>query len=216
VGTVTLAPELPGALELVSLLTGRGVTVSIGHTDATAAQARAAFAAGARGVTHLCNAMRPLHHREPGVIGAALTADDVTIELVVDGHHLAGDMVRLIWRCAGDRVALVSDGTVASGLPDGTHRVGGAVLTVADGAVRDERGVLAGSALTMVDAVRNLHALGVGLPAAVTAATRVPADLAGRPDLGRLHPGALADVAVLDDRLAVRETFIAGTRVHTG
>ncbi|HEX6255586.1 MAG TPA: N-acetylglucosamine-6-phosphate deacetylase [Euzebyales bacterium] len=214
VGEVTLAPELPGALDLVELLTGRGVTVSVGHTDATAAQARAAFDAGARSVTHLCNAMRPLHHRDPGVVAAALTAGAVTVELVVDGHHLDDDMVRVIWRCAGDRVALVTDGTAAAGMTDGTYRTGGIVLTVEDGVVRNPRGALAGSALTMIDAVRNLHALGVDRAAAVMAATRVPADLAGRPDLGRLHPGAAADVVVLDDRFAVRETFVAGARVH--
>ena len=169
---------------------------------------------GARSVTHLCNAMRPLHHRDPGVVAAALTAGEVTVELIVDGHHLDDDMGRVIWRWAGDRVALVTDGTAAAGMTDGTYRTGGIVLTVEDGAVRDPRGALAGSALTMIDAVRNLHALGVDHAAAVMAATRVPADLAGRPDLGRLHTGAAADVVVLDDRFAVRETFVAGARVH--
>jgi N-acetylglucosamine-6-phosphate deacetylase len=160
--------------------------------------------------------MRPLHHRDPGVIGAALTSDDVTIELIVDGHHLDDDMVRVIWRCAGERIALVTDGTAAAGMPDGTYRMGDIVLTVEDGAVRNPQGALAGSALTMIDAVRNLHAIGVDLPAAVTAATRVPADLAGRPDLGRLQPSVAADVVVLDDRLAVRETFVAGVRLYAG
>ena len=213
VGEVTLAPELPGALELVAVLVARDVVVSVGHTDATAAQARAAFAAGARSATHLCNAMRRLHHREPGVIGAALTTAGVTVEVVVDGHHLDDDMVRLIWQAAGDRVALVSDGTAAAGLPDGAYTVGDSVLHVADGAVRDD-GVLAGSALTLIDAVRNLHGLGIALPAAVTAASRVPARLVRRDDLGTLRPGATADVVVLDDALTVRETFVGGRRVH--
>jgi N-acetylglucosamine-6-phosphate deacetylase len=216
VAEVTLAPELPGALELVAVLVARDVVVSVGHTDATAAQARAAFAAGARGVTHLCNAMRSLHHREPGVIGAALTTAGVTVELVVDGHHVDDDMVRLIWQAAGDRVALVSDGTAAAGMPDGTYTTGGRVLHAAGGAVRDDGGVLAGSALTMIDAVRNLHALGIALPAAVAAASRVPARLVRRADLGTLRPGATADVVVLDDGLTVRETFVGGRRVHAG
>lgn len=214
VGEVTLAPELPGALELVALLVERDVVVSVGHTDATAAQARAAFAAGARSATHLCNAMRPLHHREPGVIGAALTTAGVTLELIVDGHHLDDDMVRVIWQAAGDRVALVTDGTAAAGMPDGTYSQGDIVAHVTDGAVRTADGVLAGSALTMIDAVRNLHGLGIALPAVVTAASRVPARLVRRDDLGTLRPGATADVIVLDDALTVRETFVGGRRRH--
>lgn len=216
VAEVTLAPELPGALELVAVLVARDVVVSVGHTDATAAQARAAFAAGARSATHLGNAMRPLHHREPGVIGAALTTAGVTVELIVDGHHMDDDMVRVIWQAAGDRVALVSDGTAAAGMPDGTYTIGDRVLHAADGAVRDDDGVLAGSALTMIDAVRNLHALEIALPAAVAAASRVPARLARRDDLGTLRPGATGDVVVLDDALTVRETFVGGRRVHAG
>jgi N-acetylglucosamine-6-phosphate deacetylase len=211
---VTLAPELPGALDLVERLVGRGVVVSVGHTDASVPQARAAFAAGARCVTHLCNAMRPLHQRDPGVVGAALTDDAVVIELIVDGYHLADDMVRLIWRVAGDRVALVTDGTAAAGMPDGTHAFGDSVVTVSSGAVRTPRGALAGSALTMIDAVRNLHRLGVPLVAAVNAATRVPARLLRHSELGALRPGAAADIAVLRDDMTVRETIVAGRRLH--
>lgn len=214
VGEVTLAPELPGALDLVALLVERGVIVSVGHTDADATQARAAFATGARSVTHLCNAMRPLHHRDPGVIGAALTDERVIIELIVDGHHLDDDMVRLIWRAAGDRVALVTDGTAAAGMPDGSYTMGDIALTVTDGAVRNADGALAGSALTMIDAVRNLHATGVALPAAVGAASTVPALLVDQHDLGMLRPGAVADIAVLDDDITVRETFVGGRRLH--
>jgi N-acetylglucosamine-6-phosphate deacetylase len=207
---VTLAPELPGGRDLVRLLVDRGVTVSVGHTAADAAHARAAFAAGARAVTHLCNAMRPLHHRAPGVVGAALTTDRVTVEVIVDGHHLDDDMVRLIWRAAAGRVALVSDGTAAAGMPDGAYALGDGTVTVAGGVVRAGDGVLAGGAVTLVEAVRNLHALGVPLPAAVDAASRVPADLIGRRDLGRLRHGAPADLVVLDDALTVRATFVAG------
>ena len=210
VAEVTLAPELPGALALVERLAGRGIVASIGHTDATAAQTRAAVAAWARSVTHLCNAMRPLHHREPGPIGVALTTDALTIELIVDGHHLAAEIVRLVWRAAAGRVALVTDGTAAAGMPDGDYHVGGIAVTLADGAVRNAAGALAGSALTMIDAVRNLHALGVPLADAVGAATRVPARLAGRDDLGVVRPGAPADLVVLDDRLDVRTTLVAG------
>ncbi|HSJ43817.1 MAG TPA: N-acetylglucosamine-6-phosphate deacetylase [Euzebyales bacterium] len=210
VSEVTIAPELPGGLDLVRLLADRGVTVSVGHTGADAAHARAAFAAGARAVTHLCNAMRPLHHRSPGVVGVALTAEGVTFELIVDGHHLDDDMVRLIWRAAAERVALVSDGTAATGMADGTYSLGEGTVTITESVVRGGDGGLAGGAATLVEAVRNLHALGVPLPAAVDAASRVPANLIGRRDLGRLRPGAAADLLVLDDALTVRATFVAG------
>lgn len=214
VATVTLAPELPGALDLIAELTARGVVASIGHTDADARRARAAFAAGATAVTHLCNAMRPLHHRDAGVVAAALLSDEVTVELIVDGHHVADDVVRLIWRVAAGRVALVSDGTAASGMPDGTYHLAGEPVTVADGVVRSSAGVLAGSALTLIGAVRNLHALGVGLGAAVGAATRVPARRAGRDDLGALTVDGIADVVVLDDGLTVTQTFVDGRRAY--
>lgn len=210
VAEMTLAPELPGGVALVERLTARGVVASIGHTDATAAHTRAAVAAGARSVTHLCNAMRPLHHREPGVVGVALTTDELIIELIVDGHHLADVVVELVWRAAAGRVALVTDGTAAAGMPDGDYEVGGIAVTLAEGAVRNRAGALAGSALTMIDAVRNVHALGLPLAQAVDAASRVPAGLLGRDDLGVLRPGAAADVVVIDDRLDVRATLVAG------
>lgn len=210
VAEMTLAPELPGGVAIVERLAARGVVASIGHTDATAADTRLAVAAGARSVTHLCNAMRPLHHREPGVIGVALTTDDLIIELIVDGHHLADEVVRLVWRAAAGRVALVTDGTAAAGMPDGDYEVGGIAVTLAGGAVRNRAGALAGSALTMIDAVRNVHALGIPLAQAVDAATRVPAGLLGCDDLGVLRPGAAADVVVVDDRLDVLATIVAG------
>lgn len=210
VAEMTLAPELPGGVALVGQLTAGGVIASLGHTDATAAQARAAVAAGACSVTHLCNAMRPLHHREPGVVGVALTTDALTIELIVDGHHLADEVVRLAWRAAPGRIALVTDATAAAGMPDGDYELGGIAVTLANGAVRNRAGALAGSALTLIEAVRNVHALGVPLAEAVAAATRVPAALAGRDHLGVLRPGVPADVVVVDDRLEVRTTLVAG------
>lgn len=213
VGEVTLAPELPGALDLVDVLVARGIVVSLGHSDATAAQAAAATSRGARSVTHLFNAMRPLHHREPGLAGWALADPDVLIELIVDGHHLHADIVRLAWRTAGDRIVLVTDGTAASGMPDGSSIMGDIDLTVADGAVRNPAGALAGSALTMIDAVRNVHALGVPLEQALTAATATPARLLARADLGRVQVGAAADLVVLDDRLDVRETLVGGRTI---
>jgi N-acetylglucosamine-6-phosphate deacetylase len=213
---VTLAPELPGALGLIDALVERGITVSVGHTDATAAAAHAAFDRGARTVTHLHNAMRPGTPREPGVATVALARTDVVVQVIVDGHHLAPDTVRLAWRAAAGRLALVTDAAAPAAAPAGEYRLGGRSVQARDGIVRGPEGQLAGSALTMLDAVRNLHALGVRLEDAAVAAAAVPAALAGRPDLGRLEPGAAADVVVLDDRLDISRVLVGGDLVHTG
>lgn len=210
VAVVTLAPELPGGSAMVADLSRRGVLVSLGHSDATAAQAHAAFDAGARTVTHLFNAMRPLGHREPGLPGAALARPDVVLQLVVDGHHLADDVVRLVWAAAPGRVVLVTDATAAADRGDGAYELAGRPVRVVAGAVRDRAGALAGSALTMALAVRGAVALGLDLTSALTAATTTPADLLGRRDLGRLRPGARADVVVLREDLTVAETWLEG------
>lgn len=211
VSQVTLAPELPGAPELIDTLLVRGVTVSCGHTEADAAAAHRAFDRGAGAVTHLFNAMRRPAPRDPGIALAALGRDDVFITLIVDGHHLATDTVRAAWRAAGDRLVLISDAVAAAGAPDGDHTLGGTVPIHAEGgAVRTADGVLAGSTLSMLDAVRNSHALGIPLAAALRAATEAPARMARRPDLGRLEPGARADLVVLDDSLEPQKVLLAG------
>ena len=211
---VTLAPELPGALDLIELLHARGVTVSLGHTNASAAEANAAFDRGVRTVTHVFNAMRPLAHRDPGVVGAALVRPDVVLQAIVDGVHLDPDIVRLLWKVAAGRIALVTDAIAGAGLGDGTYALGETEIVVADDVVRREDGVLAGSALTMPQAVRNLVEVGVPLEAALAAASTVPAHVLGLSHVGRLAPGAPADVVVLDDTLEVVQTIVGGvTRV---
>ncbi|HWO79204.1 N-acetylglucosamine-6-phosphate deacetylase, partial [Gaiella sp.] len=213
---MTLAPELPGALELIDLLHSRGVVVSLGHTDATAAQAHAAFDRGVRAVTHVFNAMRPLAHRDPGVVGAALARPDVVVQAIVDGVHLDPDIVRLLWRAAAGRLSLVTDAIAGAGLGDGTYALGEIEIVVADDVVRSEDGMLAGSALTMVEAVRNLVALDVPLEGALEAATSVPARVLDAPDLGRLVPGGPADIVVLDDALEVVRTLVGGETLVAG
>jgi N-acetylglucosamine-6-phosphate deacetylase len=203
VTTVTLAPELPGALELVDELVARGVVVSLGHTDATAEEASAAFERGASTVTHLFNAMRPLHHRDPGAAGAALARPDVTVQLIVDGVHVADEAVLVAWAAARGRLAIVSDSIAAAGMGDGTYRLGEVDVQVEGGVCRTEGGALAGSASSLLAGLRNLVQLGIPLVEAVGAATTVPAQILGRADLGRLAPGSPADVVVLDDRLDV-------------
>jgi N-acetylglucosamine-6-phosphate deacetylase len=210
VSQVTLAPELEGAYELIGLLRAHGVVVSCGHTDATAEEAMEAFERGASTVTHLFNAMRPFTHRDPGIAGAALSRDDVVVQLIVDRHHLAPETTCVAWRAARGRVALVTDAIAGAGLGDGRYRLGSVDVEVSDGAARRADGVLAGSVLTMIESVRNLHELGAPLVEALEAAARVPARVARRPELGVLEPGAQADVAVLDDRLEVERVLVRG------
>ena len=206
----TLAPELPGAFDLVDLLVARGVTVSAGHTDANDQEANAAFDRGVGTVTHLFNAMRPFSHRDPGVAGAALARPDVIVQIIIDLIHVAPDTVRLVWRAAAGRLALVTDAVAAAGVSgNGSFRLGDTAVEAVDGVVRRDDGVLAGSALTMIDAVRNLHALGVPLEAALDAATAVPARVIGA-DAGRIAAGAPADLVVLSDELEIERVLVGG------
>ena len=210
VGYMTLAPELDGALELVDVLHERGIVVSCGHSDATAEQAAAAFDRGVGTVTHLFNAMRPLGHRDPGIAGAALARDDVIVQVILDGHHLAEETARVVWRAGAGRVALVTDAIAAAGNGDGECLLGGVEVVVRDGVARRADGVLAGSVVTMIEAVRHLHALGAPLVDAVAAATSVPARVLGERGLGVLRPGGDADLVVLDDRLEIRRVLRGG------
>jgi N-acetylglucosamine-6-phosphate deacetylase len=207
---MTVAPELPGAGALIQRLLERGVVVSAGHTNATAIEANHAFDLGVSTVTHLFNAMRPFRSRDPGVAGVALTRRDVFVQLIVDGHHLAEETVRLAWAAAAGRVALVTDATAGALGNGGSYQLGDVAIEVADGVPMREDGVLAGTVLTMIDAVRNLHALGIPFEDAVGAATQVPARIVGRPELGVLEPGGPADVVVLDDSLEIVRVLCAG------
>jgi N-acetylglucosamine-6-phosphate deacetylase len=207
---VTLAPELPGAQALISATVARGIVVAAGHTNAVAEEAHAAFDLGVSTVVHLFNAMRPFRSRDPGIAGVALTRRDVFVQLIVDGRHLADETVRLIWAAAGDRAALVTDAMSGAGMSAGSYQFGGLDIEIADGVPVREDGVFAGTVLTMLDAVRNLHALGIPFEEAVGAATTVPARILRRPDLGVLEPGGRADIVVLDDRLEIAQVLSGG------
>ncbi len=207
---MTLAPELPGADGLIDELAARGVVVSLGHSDATAAEAHAAFDRGVRTVTHLWNAMRPFRHRDPGLVGAALAREDVIVTVIVDGIHLADETAQVVWRAAAGRVALVTDAVTAAGLSEGSFSFGDLDISVREGAVRGPDGVLAGSVLTMLEAVRNLHGLGAPLVDAVGAATAVPASVLGLEHVGRLACGGPADVVVLSDRVEIERVLVGG------
>jgi N-acetylglucosamine-6-phosphate deacetylase len=193
---MTLAPELPGALELTAHATKRGVRVSVGHSNATATETRAAIAAGAVSATHTFNAMRALDHREPGILGTVLTTDALFAELICDGIHTAPEMVRLWWRAKGpERAILVTDAMSAAGMPDGEYQLGGFAVQVADGRAM-ANGVLAGSVLTLDRALANFVAFtGATVEQGLRLLTANPAAMTGLGDqTGRLAVGLRADL----------------------
>jgi N-acetylglucosamine-6-phosphate deacetylase len=197
---MTLAPELRGAVELTAHATARGVRVSLGHSDATAAQAHTAIAAGAVSATHTFNAMRPLDHREPGILGVALTCDSLFAELISDGIHTAPELVKLWWRAKGPRRAiLVTDAMSATGMPDGEYQLGGLTVQVASGRAT-AGGVLAGSVLTLDRALANFIAFtGAPLDQALRLLTANPAEMTGlASQAGSLAAGQPANLVAVD------------------
>lgn len=216
---VTFAPELPSGLDLVRRAVDAGVVVALGHSDADHAQAAAAFDAGARLVTHLFNGMRPWHHREPGLAGAALERADVVCELINDGVHLHDATARIAFAAAAGRIALVTDAIAAAGSGDGSYRLGPAAVEVRDGAVRLSDGeTLAGSTLTMDQALkRAVRDLGVPIEAAVEAASTTPARLLGIADrVGSIEAGKQADLVILDEDLEVGAVMAGGGWIVSG
>jgi N-acetylglucosamine-6-phosphate deacetylase len=197
---MTLAPELPGAVELTAHATARGVKVSLGHSDATAAETRAAIKAGAISATHTFNAMRPLDHREPGILGTVLTCDALYAEMICDGIHTAPEMVKLWWRAKGpERAILVTDAMSATGMPDGTYQLGDFAVQVANGRAM-ARGVLAGSVLTLDRALTNFMAFtGALLKQALRLLTVNPAAMTGLGDqAGSVAVGMPASLVAVD------------------
>lgn len=212
---LTLAPERRGALAAIAHVARDGVLVSVGHSDAHAEEVALAVEAGARMVTHLFNAQRGIHHREPGVAGQALVDERLVCGLILDGHHVAETVARLAFAAAPGRIALVTDAISAAGMPPGLYEVGGEPVIVRDGdaPVRAD-GTLAGATLRLDDAVARAVRIGVDPAAAIEAAARVPADLLGRTDLGRITAGAHADLVWLDDSYRARATWVGGELVH--
>jgi N-acetylglucosamine-6-phosphate deacetylase len=209
---LTLAPELPGALELIDRALKDNLVVALGHTDATYDEAHAAIERGARHAVHVFNAMRPFSHRDTGVIGAVLTHPDVTAEIIADGIHVDSPAVEILLASKGaDRVILVSDGISATGMPDGDYRLGSIDVHVSKGVARNDEGRLAGSTLTLDRAVRNMVELNVSLIDAVRMATLCPArrlGLAGKK--GVIAVGADADMVFLHQDLTVAGVMTRG------
>jgi N-acetylglucosamine-6-phosphate deacetylase len=213
---VTLAPERDGAVAAIKQLTAAGVVVSVGHSDATAQQVSVAARCGATMVTHLFNAQRPMHHREPGVVGQALADSRLTSSLIGDLHHVSGQVSAIAFAAAPDRICLITDAAACAGMPPGRYVLGGEPIELSEGdgapPVRSD-GTIAGSSLRMDSAVANMVATGVGIAEAVAAGTRIPADLIGRPDLGRIAPAAAADLTWLSDDLRTIATWVGGEQV---
>ena len=212
VALVTLAPELPGGLAVVEQLVGAGVVVAAGHTAATAEELERAVAAGVTYVTHLYNGMAPFGHRDPGPVGMALADRRLTAGLIADGIHVHPVAVAAAWRALGPaRLDLVTDAVAALGRPPGRFPLGGRTVTLGDDGVRLDDGTLAGSALALDEAVRNLIAFTGCSPAeAVATVTVTPARVLGLPRKGSVAPGFDADLTLLTPELRVVTTFVAG------
>lgn len=213
---MTLAPELPGAAELAAHATARGVRVSLGHSNATAAETRSVIAAGAVSATHTFNAMRPLDHREPGILGVVLTDDSLFAELICDGIHTAPELVRLWARAKGPRRAiLVTDAMSATGMSDGEYQLGGFSVQVADGKAT-ANGVLAGSVLTLDRALANyLRFTDAALDAALPLVTTNPAAMTGLGNwAGKLTVGQPANLVALNPDGSLRASFINGAQAN--
>ncbi len=214
---LTMASELPGAGAVLEEALHAGCAVALGHTDASYEQAREAFKAGARHLTHAFNAMRPLHHRAPGPLGAALEADGVTVELIADGVHVHPVAARLLLLARGTaNIALITDGVAPAGLPQGAFRLGGQEAQLSQGRVTLPDGTIAGGAATMDTVVRNIVEWGLApLSEAVRMASTIPARVLGLGDRkGRIAPGYDADLVALDTELAVVRTWVGGQIVH--
>lgn len=210
---LTLAPEVPGNLDAIPALVAAGFRVQIGHTAGTYEDGVAALQEGARGFTHLFNAMTPLHHRLPGMVGAAL-AHAQYAEIIPDLLHVHPGAIRAALRCI-PCLYCVTDSTAATGMPDGEYRLGRQPVTKCLGGVRLADGTLAGSTLTMDRALRNLvDVIGLPLDDAARRCSTHAADFLGLADRGRLAPGAWADVVVLDRDLQVQEVLIQGGATH--
>ncbi len=214
---ITLAPELPGALDAIVRLAARGVAISLGHTNATLEEANAGIAAGARMFTHLYNAMRPLNHRDPGVIAAALAPSPAYAALIPDGVHVHPEMIRLACRARGrEGIIAVTDKVVLAGAQNGEVRnVGAGGASVRDGAVRLGDGTLAGSIITMLDGLRLLvDKAGVSIGDGAAMASSNPAALIGAADRGRIEVGARADLIVLSAALELKAVFVGGRELR--
>ncbi|MEV3827859.1 N-acetylglucosamine-6-phosphate deacetylase [Aeromonas allosaccharophila] len=212
---VALAPEKPNAITAIRHLAANGVRVMLGHSAADHGTTMAALAAGASGLVHCFNGMQGLHHREPGMVGAGLVHPDAWLELIADGHHVHPSVLKLCHCCAGERLLLITDAMRAAGMPDGHYLLGNYRVEMKEGVVRTEAGGLAGSTLTLLDAVRNMVNLaGVPLTDAIRMASLAPAQMLGIADrLGSLAVGKQANLLALTTELNQQHIWVAGREI---
>ena len=213
VALVTLAPERPGALDLIRSLRKQGVVVSLGHTNATSAEAHRGFDAGATMVTHLFNGMRPIGHRDPGIGAAALLRDDVHLGLIADGDHVDAEILDLVARLAPGRVCLVTDAIAGTRAGDGSYRLGGVEVETRDGRVWRADGRIGGSVTPLIESMRRLLRAGRSLAWIARAASLQPLAALGRPQTAGLRPGSPADVLVVGDDLEIVRILRDGSQV---
>lgn len=207
----TIAPERTGGMEAIGVMVAHHCVAAIGHTAADYSTAKAAITAGARGVTHLFNAMPPLDHRSPGPVLAFLEDPRMVVEVIFDGVHLSSDLAAFVMRTIPDRVVLVTDAMAAAGAPDGHYMLGDLTVDVRERVARLAGSeTIAGSTLTLDRAVRNAVAAGIPLAQAVRSATSVPADHLNLAGVGRIAPGHKADLLTLDDKVAVTRIMRGG------
>jgi N-acetylglucosamine-6-phosphate deacetylase len=214
---VTIAPEMPGAIGLIKYLYEQGIITSVGHTNATYVQTQAGIRAGLSHVTHTFNAMRGLHHREPGVVGAALISPELTVEVIADCIHIHPIVLKILTKVKEDeKVVLITDAMRAAGLKEGTYDLGGQEVIVTKGQARLKDGTLAGSVLTMDKAVKNMvNKIGIQLPKAIQMASYNPAKSIGIENKkGSIEPGKDADIIILNKNLETELTMIAGKVVY--
>jgi N-acetylglucosamine-6-phosphate deacetylase len=208
---MTLAPEIDGGIDLIKEINRRGWIASIGHTRAALNTLDQAANAGARHMTHFMNAMTPLHHRAPGPVGWGLINDGVTVDLIADGVHLDPSVIKLILRGKGaENISLISDAIAAAGKGDGNYEVWGETIVVKEGRTQNAHGSIAGSVITMLDAVRLMRSLEVSETEVARMAATNPAQLLGLNDRGSIEVGKRADLVALDAELNVKATFVGG------
>ncbi len=211
---VTLAPELPGALELIELCAARGVAVSLGHSGASAAEAAEGFAAGATAVTHLFNAMAPISGRAPALAGAALATPGIGLQLIADGVHVSDELIRLSFAAGAGRCSLVSDAISAATLGDGDYALGSVAVQVRDGVARRADGRLAGSTARLCDGLARLGALALDRADSIAAVTERPARLLRAATAGRLERGGPADLLIVDEQLRLQRVLASGVELE--
>lgn len=208
-----LAPELPGSVEFTREA-AKLCTVSVAHTDANYEEAKAVFDAGATHLTHLFNTMPPIHHRKPGVIGAAAENENVRAELICDGLHVHPSVVRMAFRLFPGRIVLVSDALRCCGMPDGEYELGGQQVFLQGGIAKLADGTIAGAATNLYDGMRNAVAFGISKEEAILSATLNPAKALGREDeIGSIEAGKRADFVLCDEELNRKQVYLAGEKI---